>query len=51
MPSMDLFEQTGKLELLFQEYECMWSKAVFKVFWNDKEENWGFSVDYEYETK
>jgi hypothetical protein len=45
--SMELFEQTRKLELLFQQYNCMWEEARFRV-WLDEEQTWKFSVDYKY---
>jgi hypothetical protein len=45
--SMELFEQTRKLELLFREYNCMWEEARFRI-WLDEEKNWKFSVNYKY---
>lgn len=46
-PSMELFEQTRKLELLFRQYSRMWEEARFRI-WLDEEENWRFSVNYKY---
>ena len=45
--SMELFEHTRKLELLFQQYNCMWEEAHFRI-WLNEEKNWEFSVDYKY---
>jgi len=47
-PSMELFTETRKLELLFREYDCMWAKAKFKVYWNESVESWDYSIDYQY---
>ena len=46
LPSARLYAETKKLELLFQEYECMWETAIFEVFWQEEIEDWRFSVDY-----
>lgn len=48
-PSMELFETTRRLELLFKKYNTMFKKASFRV-WLNEEENWQFNVDYEYHT-
>lgn len=45
--SMELFEQTYKLELLFRRYNCMWEEARFRI-WLDEEKNWRFGVEYKY---
>lgn len=48
-PSMELFKQTRRLELLFKQYNSMWKEARFRI-WLDEEKNWKFSVDYKYPT-
>lgn len=48
VPSMELYEQTRKLELLFKEYGPVWENADFKVSWDDANEDWKYSVEYMY---
>ncbi|NPU93984.1 MAG: hypothetical protein HPY82_18900 [Gammaproteobacteria bacterium] len=46
-PSMELFEHTRRLELLFKQYGCMWLKAKFHVFLS-ADGGWKFTMDYQY---
>lgn len=46
-PSMELFEQTYKLESLFREHGQMWSIAYFTIA-QDAKGQWSFNVKYEY---
>jgi hypothetical protein len=46
-PSMELFEHTRRLELLFAQYKCPWVSAKFRV-WEQADGNWSFQVDYGY---
>ncbi len=48
-PTMDLFEHTRKLELLFKQYKTMFKSASFRVWLNENNE-WQFNVQYEYHT-
>jgi hypothetical protein len=47
MPSMELFNYTYKLELLFRQFNCMWEKAFFRIRLDDTGQ-WKYQVDYEY---
>ena len=46
-PSMELFEHTRRLELLFAQYKCPWVSAKFRVR-EQEDGNWSFQVEYGY---
>jgi hypothetical protein len=47
VPSMDLFEHTRKLELIFREFGRMWTIAHFRIV-QSEEGQWRFNVDFQY---
>lgn len=47
--TMELFEHTRRLELLFKKYGAMFKSARFRV-WLDESQEWQFNVQYEYHT-
>lgn len=46
-PSMELFEETYKLETLFRKSGRMWTVAYFSIA-QSSEGQWSFNVRYEY---
>lgn len=47
VPSMELFEHTRKLELIFREFGRMWAIVHFRIAQSD-DGQWRFNVDFTY---
>jgi len=50
MPDDRVYAHTRRLELLFREFGAAWSKATFRLIWDDSSGEWRYTMDYEYET-
>ena len=48
VPDDAVYAWTRQLELLFREFGSAWSKATFRVTWDEPADQWRFVMEYEY---
>lgn len=49
IPDESIYSHTRRLEMLFREFGARWKKAIFRVTWDDAQDQWRMVMEYEYD--